>query len=70
MLDRSSVRFGKFGRTTGSVRFGDSVKYHIFKQSKFFSIVLVRSTVWYGSVRFCIFFRGSVRWFGKILGSV
>ena len=35
-----------------------SRKYHIFKQSKFLSSVLVRSTVRYGSVRF-----GSVLYF-------
>ena len=43
-----------------------SRKYHIFKQSKFFSSVLVRSTVRYGSVRFCIFFHGSVRFGGSV----
>ena len=43
-----------------------SRKYHIFKQSKFLSSVLVRSTVRYGSVRFCIFFRGSVRFGGSV----
>ena len=43
-----------------------SRKYHIFKQSKFFSIVLVRSTVRYSSVRFCIFYRGSVRFGGSV----
>ena len=43
-----------------------SRKYHIFSQSKFLSSVLVRSTVRYGSVRFCIFFRGSVRFGGSV----
>ena len=43
-----------------------SRKYHIFKQSKFLSSVLVRSTVRYGSVRFCIFFHGSVRFGGSV----
>ena len=42
-----------------------SSKYHIFDQNKDLSSVLVRSTVRYGSVRFCIFFRGSVRCSGR-----
>ena len=43
-----------------------SSKYHIFDQNKDLSSVLVRSTVRYGSVRFCIFFRGSVRFGGSV----
>ena len=43
-----------------------SRKYHIFKPNKFLSSVLVRSTVRYGSVRFCIFFHGSVRFGGSV----
>ena len=43
-----------------------SSKYHIFDQNKDLSSVLVRSTVRYGSVRFCIFFHGSVRFGGSV----